>query len=181
MPSDFGGVNPIVITTSCNTGFYEGNADNGIAEAFLERGAGVYIGATRMTNSGTNKTLGKSFFGQYWSKTSSIGSSYFNIEKDLWAIAGIPTPNPNDCPELWYREITAYNLYGDPKYRPVQITARRSILSADYTTPSDSMDTKSTTAPPSTIQLELPDYTVTTVGGLFLRKGIRICTSDRGR
>ncbi len=48
-PVDFDGAHPIVNAWSCTTGNYEGNNDNGIAEAFIQSGAGVYIGSTEVS------------------------------------------------------------------------------------------------------------------------------------
>ena len=138
-------VNPVVISLSCHTGEYEKENDISIAETFLEHGAGLYIGATRMSNTGTNARNGLLFFNHFWRPWLGIGYAWRNLERDIWT-------NPG-----YWRFSLAYNIYGDPKFGvggTESLIARASSKAA------------TAGAPPNETTLDLPDYTVTTSDGI---------------
>ena len=121
MPSDLGGTNPFVLAPSCSTGRYDfwedgDHYDDGIAEAFLDKGAGVYVGATVTTNTGTNKAGGKAYYASYWHPDLTVGNSFTNLERDAWSIF----PHTTNMGYIWWRWVLTYNIYGDPKYKLVE-------------------------------------------------------------
>lgn len=178
MPSDFGGTNPVAFATSCSTGRYEwvGNEgeqyDSSIAEAFLDKGAGVYIGATRMTNTSLNNTIGMTFFKEYWDPSLTIGESFFSLQSYLWGLGNQPSSIDN-CIH-WRREVLSYNIYGDPKYLDQRYKERYRTMTATAAPisnlPTDSLELSelfNTSLLPqlTTVELELPNYNVSTING----------------
>lgn len=104
-PLDTGGVNPFVFAAACSTGDYESDGDVSIAESFLANGAGIFIGSTRMTNTGKNNAAGLTFYRDYWRPWYAIGRPFRDLQRYLWSQG-----------ESWWRWSLEYNLYGDPKY-----------------------------------------------------------------
>ena len=141
----FDGVNPGVIAVACHTGEYEEDNDQSIAEAFLAHGAGLYIGATRMTNTGINARNGLAYFRDRWRPWLGMGYAWRNLERSIWANW-----------ENW-RFSLAYNIYGDPKF---------GYDAAKGLTLPVSGKGQAGDAPPEGITLDLPDYTVSSIEGV---------------
>ncbi len=146
MPTSFGNVNPIVYATSCLTGDYEGSDDHGIAESFFDHGAAVYIGATEDSPVGENTEYGKDFFKE-WDSYEDIGRAFTDMERDMVI---------NNDDKLW---AWMYNIYGDPKLGWSAPSSETQELKA--TAQSQATEQQ----PPSSIQVEVPDYEVTTLRG----------------
>jgi hypothetical protein len=107
-PMSFGGTNPIVVASSCNTGLYNEHDAEGrpvcIADGFLRNGAAAYLGSTEvMWYSGEMENLVNEQFWQFWSGTSRIGDVVYSLKRHVL--------NLGDR-EFAYK----FNLYGDPKF-----------------------------------------------------------------
>jgi len=141
---NFGSTNPLVLAISCSTGDYEDGNDSNIAEAFLEHGAGVYIGSPEWSPIPLNAEAGKRFFNTWGSSTDdTVGRTLTEMERDRWSHG-----------KWWQFWVEEYNLYGDPKYwapppGPTATIAPQQVL----------------TAPVSPLEIEVPDYEVTTFEG----------------
>ncbi|HAL74868.1 MAG TPA: hypothetical protein DCM45_07275 [Clostridiales bacterium] len=106
----FGGRNPVVAAFSCLTGHYDDvdgpdPAIYSISEGFLQHGAAVYMGATKIMGYGKMDELTKEQFWLSWDRSDSVG----NILHDL-------KMRVNLLDSSWYEFLIYYNLYGDPKY-----------------------------------------------------------------
>ncbi len=148
LPVDLGGVNPFVFAPSCSTGRYENDSDDGIAETFLASGAGVYIGATRMTNTGTNDEAGRMFFRDYWRPYMNIGKPFRDLGRHLWSLY----PQKHG----WWRWVLSYNLYGEPKYGPTP-----DFFAENLPASGEEADSQA----PCELSLDIPMYEVTQVDG----------------
>lgn len=106
---DFGSANPFILSLSCSSGKYAGIT--GIAEALLQRGAAVYIGATEVSIRQDNNEGGDKFFekwiGHHGHPDKTIGKAWKQTRH--WA-----------SDEWWGEGSTywgaEYQLYGDPKF-----------------------------------------------------------------
>ena len=99
---------PVVIAFACHTGNYT-DPNGSIAKDFLKNGAGVYLGATVMTNTGDPgaQVGGNHQFLKYWNKGSRTGDVFRSWKIDLSASAPGTTA---------LRLMYCLNLYGDPKF-----------------------------------------------------------------
>jgi hypothetical protein len=114
-PLYFGDTNPVVIAPSCLCGDY---VNGRIAEAFLDSGAGAFIGSTEISRIPENLAAGKLLYGTYWNqKHIDIGTAFTNLCRDQYPL------NFN-----WRFWVTENNLYGDPKFG----TAEDSLGIYDY-------------------------------------------------
>jgi hypothetical protein len=142
-PVNFGTGNPFAFGSACSTGNYEDADDYSIAEAFMDQGAGVYIGSTERSARDANNTAGRAFFDRWVDSTKSLGQVLKETKRALDA--------SNDYHRLW---IFEYNLYGDPKYGDLYLPAMsRAVRSL---------------APQAASSLEvvIPQYETITSGGL---------------
>jgi hypothetical protein len=158
-PLDFGERKPFVFACCCQAGRYEALGARGIAEAFLQNEAGVYIGATENSRRSQNDEASEWFFDRWADRSESIGQSFRELNRHL------------DGREGWYW-AAEYNLYGDPKYGAVSTVvglAARAEMAAE---------------PITSVNVVVPDYEVTTTvesehlvripgeaGGLLLEEG----------
>jgi len=116
-PISFGSANPVAIAVSCLTGSYENHTANSpcshdggdynIAEAFIDHGAAVYIGATEVSSINWNVKAAKSLL-KGWASGESIGHALTELKEGLW--------NTMQYSKAWHLWAAEYNLYGDPKY-----------------------------------------------------------------
>ena len=151
----FGSANPFVFASSCLTGDYEAGDDANVAEAFLRRGAGVYIGSTQLSPMGTNAEAAKKFFNT-WDAYETIGKALTDLKRDRWGAGN-----------SWRFWITEHNLYGDPKYGAAPAASAPAMTAAPLAVPS--------------LDVTVPEYTVTSAegvdhvaipgGGLWLEAG----------
>jgi hypothetical protein len=146
-PVNFGTSHPFAFGSACLSGHFEGSYC--IGEAFLDSGAGVYLGATESSGRSANNDAGKRFF-DYWIDSSySIGQALKETKRELGT--------SNDHKRLWVLE---YNLYGDPKYGS-------SVLdSADFSSSPASLSEKAPWSPLSSLEVNIPDYEVTRINGV---------------
>jgi hypothetical protein len=131
-PLDFGERKPFVFACCCQAGRYEALGAIGIAEAFLQNEAGVYIGATENSNRSQNNEASEWFFDRWADRSESIGQSFKALKRHLDGRSG------------WYW-AAEYNLYGDPKYgvlptlaglaSPADVTAAEPITSVSVIVP----------------------------------------------
>ena len=152
---DFNGANPLVMGLACLTGSYEDHTantcsydggDDNIAEAFLDAGAGVYIGSTEVSPINTNVQAGKEFFKTYWSAhTTPIGAALTNLKR----------AHATSSSQYWRFWVVEYNLYGDPKYGALPSAAASAALTA-----------LPAAVPAPTLEVTIPDYTVNTINGI---------------
>jgi len=107
-PLSFGSHRPVVLGFTCSSGDYTESGGHGpvsIARCFLRNGAGIYIGATRVSFCCTNRNLKIETF-RRWSTQEYFGDAFVDLK--------------NTCclrEHNWMLETVMYNLYGDPKYR----------------------------------------------------------------
>jgi hypothetical protein len=148
-PVDFGDSRPFAFGSACSTGDYEeGGDDVSIAEAFLNNGAGVYVGATERSPRSANNSAGLDFFERLTGDTHPLGQAFRETERAL------DTSNASE--RLWLLE---YNLYGDPKYGGLYppetgLDHIQSMLGAGVEQAQSSLD------------VTIPQYQVTTSGNL---------------
>lgn len=107
----FGATAPVVFAAACESGDYETGwtDDDGIAEAFLRRGAAVYIGAVISIGGGSALEIQRRFCLTEWTPSRSVGESIIAVKRNLIAIDNPANPE-------WLRMAYIWNLYGDPKY-----------------------------------------------------------------
>jgi hypothetical protein len=126
-------------------GVFDGGDDN-IAEAFFDRGAAVYIGATEVSAINQNRAAIKDFFASWWKPNVSVGKAFTDLKRARWSTT-------NDAAEMWAYE---YNLYGDPKYGAAP-ASQASEQQPDVALEADAM-------PASVADVTIPGYEVTTIG-----------------
>ena len=134
----FGNTHPFVLAASCTTGDYV-NGD--FAETFFDRGAGVYIGSTEFSHMFINAVCGNHLYGGAIT-TDSAGKRFTDMERSYW--------DNGHKYRFWVYE---YNYYGDPKYG--QVGSTLPLAPAGPLPP-----------PPSSLTVNIPDYTVTTIDDL---------------
>jgi hypothetical protein len=146
-PVNFGNSQPFAFGMACLTGNYEdvSGDDYCIAEAFLDNGAGVYIGATEASSRSRNNQAGKTFFEKWVNTSTSLGQALKETKRELDVT--------DDRYRLWVME---YNLYGDPKYG-ASSAASSSLASIAQETSQQ---------PLPSLEITIPDYEVTTRAGL---------------
>jgi hypothetical protein len=108
--TSFGSQHPLIIAVSCNTGNYNtpstAELTDGLAETYLQLGAGVYIGSPEvLTADDHGSTYGQRFFRDYWRANTSIGEMFKNFERALYATGDA----------VWIYYVNNMNIYGDPK------------------------------------------------------------------
>ena len=140
-PVNFGNSYPFAFGSACSTGHFEGSYC--IGEAFLDSGAGVYLGATESSGRSANNDAGKKFFNKWIDSPKSLGQAFKETKRELGT--------SNDYKRLWVLE---YNLYGDPKY------GSSALDSSDFSPATLSRETS--LQPPSLLEVTVPDYEVTT-------------------
>jgi len=136
----FGPANPFVFASSCLTGRYVGITS--LAEAFLNKGAGVYLGATESGRCCSHSNIAKKFY-ENWETYQPIGSAVKETKRSLGS----------DAYEKFWSAI--YHVYGDPKFGwegPLIGGVTSLALSAQA-------------AAPSSVNVIIPDYKVTRVDG----------------
>jgi len=110
----FGNARPFIFACCCCAGQYEDNpnyspgGEDGIAEAMLKRGAGVYIGSTEISMSNTNSEYSRDFFNRWLSDPD---KSLAQAWKETRRYAADEWWFEND--RYWSAE---YQFYGDPKF-----------------------------------------------------------------
>lgn len=143
-PPDFYRYCPFIFAATCLTGNYEAGDDYNLAESLFEQGISVYVGATQVSPIQRNADLGLAFYVHDWNWDSgeAIGRAFSQLERDFyddWAWY--------DWYHFWVFE---YNLYGDPKF------------GASDPTPLAHVIPEMTTAPTTTLHVQVPGYVVTT-------------------
>jgi len=132
----FGWSNPFIFTSSCKTGIYTGV--DGISEAFLQKGAAVYLGATE---SGGWTAYSTKFFDS-WDLDEPISKAVKQVKAGLG----------NDAKDkIW---LNVYHVYGDAKFGAVPST----IQNVGYTPASTEEEA------PVWISVMVPDFEVTPSG-----------------
>jgi hypothetical protein len=148
---------PLVLGLTCLSGNYEGewayviddvldphsDGDHGLAEAFFERGAAAYIGATHVSSSSYNNPSGPAFF-ESWDADETAGHAFTQYER-LKALSG---------DRRWKYWVAEYNYYGDPKFGVV----------GGASDVAEQAEESRAAPPPSTVQVSIPMYEVTTLG-----------------
>lgn len=155
---NFGDKHPFIFGLTCKSGNYQPWDDYGIAEAFLQHGAAVYVGSTEDSGTNTNSSRGKKFFNM-WDDYESAGNALADLERKMqwygWmnnlSIVEVSAQDPSKILDGWSFE---YNLYGDPKFGAIA------------SPPSSTLDQPSTDAPEPTIQITIPDYQVNQIDGI---------------
>jgi len=146
LPINLGDSHPLVFGSACSNGAYAGNYS--IAEAFLDSGAGVFIGSVESSPIGTNcDALSK--FAEQWGigvSHSSSGTALKHTKRTLL----------EEDPESVYRRLWAmeYNLYGDPRYAVCD--------NADNSGPAAMANAE----PMSSLNVTMPDYVVSSSHGI---------------
>ena len=135
----FGTTHPVVLAASCLTGDY---VNGGLAEAFFDQGAGVYIGSTEVSPMSVNSYCGQDLVEGPFT-TAPAGRAFRDLERSY---------NLGKSYRFWAYE---YNYYGDPKYG-----APATPLSASEAAPLAQV------ALPATLHIDVPLYTVSEVDGI---------------
>ena len=142
-PLGLGTTNPVVYGASCLTGNYQSGDDDNIAEAFLDSGAAVYIGAVENSSAGpTESSL--EWFLDNWEDGEAVGKAWFDMERAKWQLKG-------HNGDGWDFLLHEYNLYGDPKFggMPAAPDAR-------------SVTQRAAQVPPAEFGVQVPDYQIET-------------------
>ncbi|MGD8474446.1 MAG: C25 family cysteine peptidase, partial [Anaerolineae bacterium] len=142
-PLDFGDTNPVVYGATCLSGNYQSGDDDNFAEAFLDSGAAVYIGAVENSMSGTTERS-LEWFLDNWEDGEAVGKAWFDMERAMWQ-------SRDHDGDGWDFLLHEYNLYGDPKFGAQPAAADARIASPRAAQP-----------PPSEIAIELPEIQVAT-------------------
>ncbi len=149
---DFGTKHPMVWSIACLTG--DIGASPSLAEAFLERGASVFIGATEVSPRTPNNK-----FAHYLAKYHTM-SAYYPTIGDAFKWAKRKVIDETIYFGSWCyvdarakQLVNEYNLYGDPKRYETPITKALALSRTEAAGEG---------APPDSIELVLPDYEVTT-------------------
>lgn len=97
---------PFVLGLSCLTGYYDlpDCGDYSMGEAYLDHGAGVYIGATEVSSSGLNNETARVYFDRWNMDTVPAGKAFLDYKKFREPSSG------------WKGWVYEYNFYGDPKF-----------------------------------------------------------------
>jgi hypothetical protein len=134
----FGWSNPFIFASSCKTGIYMGV--DGISEAFLQKGAAVYLGATE---SGGWTSYSTKFFDS-WDLDEPISKAVKQVKAGLG----------NDAQDkIW---LNVYHVYGDAKYGTVSSTTQTVGYTPAYTEEEA----------PAWIRVMVPDFEVTSIGNV---------------
>jgi hypothetical protein len=146
-PLDFNDHNPFVMATSCSTGNYQDGGDtNNFAESLLNSGAAIYVGSTQSSHGGEDTVAATTLF-KNWQASESVGEAFTGLERSFWK--GSQSDN-------WWFWVWEYNLYGDPKFGATSPTVNATTAPALAAAPTAT----------SSLQIEVPDYVVTTTDGL---------------
>jgi uncharacterized repeat protein (TIGR01451 family) len=130
-PAFYGSTNPFVYASSCLTGRYAGVTS--LAEAFLWRGAGVYLGATESGRCCSHADVTRAFFRE-WDSGESIAEAVKQVKQSL----------SDDAYDRFWAAI--YHVYGDAKYGSEGPPAKQT--------------SKDTFQPTTIINISIPSYTV---------------------
>ena len=134
----FGSTSPFVFASSCRTGRYSSGVS--LAEAFLNEGAAVYLGATQSGLCCAHAGVSKKFY-EKWDTGESVGLAVKQTKQNLGG----------GKIDKWWSAI--YHVYGDPKFgREGPSTSGASCLAS-----------LSEAKTPSSIEITIPDYNVTSV------------------
>jgi len=105
----FGLTNPLVYASSCLTGDYTDL--NGMAEEFLQKGAGLYLGSTEVSWCCVNKSVAGSIYNRF-DPGDAFGPVVKSVKRD---IGGFDYGNwaTGFYEDIWTAE---YHIFGDPEY-----------------------------------------------------------------
>ncbi|HQI87566.1 MAG TPA: DNRLRE domain-containing protein [Anaerolineae bacterium] len=132
------GYHPFVFGLACSTGDYRDSYS--MPEAWLRKGAGLYIGAVSASDRGMNGAAGRAFFNRWGSNNVlSVGYAFTDMARDHWGDS-----------DGWKEWIYQYHMFGDPKFGALPTLA---VNVAQPVAPD---------GPIGTVALTLPDYAVTT-------------------
>ena len=97
---------PFVLGLSCLTGYYDLPAcgDYSMGEAYLDHGAGVYIGATEGSSTALNNETARVYFDRWNMDTVPAGKAFLDYK------------NYRASSSDWKMWVYEYNFYGDPKF-----------------------------------------------------------------
>ena len=146
---------PLVYASSCLTGRYVDGY--GLAEAFLENGASMFLGATEITYSTWSRWLATRFFDRFIDLGLTAGVSFVQAQRNIIGAGR----------HWWDRGHNGYisavmHLYGDPKleHSPVATASMGPTIEATVAM------SASVTGPVSTLPLTIPDYDVSNFEGI---------------
>ncbi|MBN2394333.1 MAG: DNRLRE domain-containing protein [Anaerolineae bacterium] len=135
---DFNGYHPFVFGLACSTGDYRNSYS--MPEAWLRYGAALYIGAVSTSDRTQNGSAGRAFFNRWGDDSSlTIGYAFTDMARDHWG----------DDSE-WRKWIWQYHMFGDPKFGALPTL---NVAAMQPTVPN---------GPVGAIQVEVPDFVVTT-------------------
>jgi len=142
-PIDLHDTNPILLAFACSCGFYKPDTGTGVAESATANGVGVFVGSTRMSNTGINGEVGVAYYNSFYRPWIKIGQSFKDLKRFIWSFS-----------ERYYRWVLEYNIYGDPKYD------QQSLKRND-----DRNNKGPISTPQETLIIDFPMYNVTSVDG----------------
>jgi hypothetical protein len=105
----FGSANPLVYASSCLTGDY--TSLTGLAENFLAKGAGLYLGSTEVSYCCVNKSVAGTIYNRF-DPGDAFGPVVKSVKRD---IGGFDYGNwaTGFYEDIW---TTEYHIFGDPEY-----------------------------------------------------------------
>lgn len=148
----FGDTHPFAFGVACLAGNYERDDDWNLSEEFLYKGAGLYVGATEVSDRETNDDAAKYFFNR-WDTYETIGQVINQTKRHVWDGDG-----GLDHGKMWAFE---YNIYGCPKYGRMEEPGARSPDNDENPVIILSRQPEATT-----FKVVLPDYQVETIEGV---------------
>jgi len=153
---DFVDTKPFAFACCCWAGLYYKSVNlspaeypfKGIAEHFLEKGVGIYIGACQTSPRCTNNLCADNIYRNWLSKYNTIGKTFKQLKR---SIAPAGTFWSAYRRHLW---ISEYHLFGDPKYGVAKTKSfmKEEPARADLT------------PPPPEIEILVPDYETIRIG-----------------
>ncbi len=162
---------PLVWVNACLTGKYDSeepwafSAQNVSApESAARAGASAYVGAVEVAPAVTSDEMAHEFFDTWAGSRDPVGEVLRRLREDRWTQGGLQK----------YAALI-FNLFGDPKAGMEWGTASTRQMSAPRP--------RAQTAPPTTLNVDIPDYYVRTVNGedWVTIPGGRFLYTDAGR
>lgn len=146
---------PFVMALACTTGDFKGGDDYSIAEAFLRRGAGVYIGSTETSSRIRNSDAARGFFNR-WEPSRSVGDVFHDLQRDKWDDFDWGKQSIS-----WERWVYDYQYFGDPKFGAPRTTVAAAEPVIDPSLRSRRERALRGSLAQTELMISVPDYEVT--------------------
>lgn len=137
---------PLITAMSCSTGSYP--FGRGLAESFLQEGAGAYIGASSTANMETQYV--DEYFYDYFELGAPLGMALRDAKRTMISSVGAGTTR-----ERYEYNCAINQFYGDPAL----------TFNGGVPAPSDDSIPVPPADPPTTLKLTIPNFTVQSIEG----------------